>query len=123
MTPPNAILEPGHPKPARRPRSFPHRLLFALALSLGLITGSLSLGIMGYHLIAKLNWVDSLLNASMILAGMGPVNTLDTDAAKIFASAYALFSGLVLVSATGIILTPMFHRVLHRFHLEQKESR
>ena len=78
---------------------------------------------MGYHLIAKLNWVDSLLNASMILAGMGPVNTLDTDAAKIFASAYALFSGLVLVSATGIILTPMFHRVLHRFHLEQKESR
>jgi len=61
------------------------------------------------------------LNASMILAGMGPVNPLTSDAAKIFASAYALLSGLVFIGATGILLTPIFHRVLHHFHLEEKE--
>lgn len=123
MTPPNSILEPGLKKPARRARSFPHRFLFALSLSSGLIGLALGVGILGYHLIAELDWVDSLLNASMILAGMGPVNPLNTDAAKLFASIYALISGLVFIGATGILLTPIFHRVLHHFHLEEKESK
>ena len=70
---------------------------------------------------AGFGWVDSLLNASMILAGMGPVGVLNSDTAKVFASAYALFSGLVFITATGIVLSPIFHRVLHRFHIEEKD--
>lgn len=95
----------------------------ALALSGGLIAVSLGLGVLGYHFIAGFNLVDAILNAAMILTGMGPVGTLTTDAAKLFASAYALFSGLVFITATGILLTPIFHRVLHKFHLEEKDLR
>lgn len=84
---------------------------------------SLLLGILGYHFIAGFGWIDSLLEASMILSGMGPVKNLNTAGAKVFASCYALFSGVVFISATGILLAPMFHRVLHRFHLEQKDLR
>jgi hypothetical protein len=95
--------------------------LRALGLSACLVGGSLALGIVGYHLIAGFNWVDSLLNAAMILTGMGPVGTLNSDTAKVFASAYALFSGLVFITATGILLAPIFHRVLHKFHLEERD--
>ncbi len=124
MTPnPNPLIEPSVKTPAHRRRTFAHRFLLALGLSGGLIGFSLGLGILGYHFIAGFNSVDSILNASMILAGMGPVGTLNTDAAKLFASAYALFSGLVLISAAGILLTPIFHRVLHRFHLEERDLR
>ena len=108
------------PRPPKR-RPFYHRFLLALALAGGLIGFSLSLGILGYHFIAGLRWVDSLLDASMILSGMGPVSPLTSDAAKVFASAYALFSGVVFISATGILLSPVFHRVLHRFHIEEKD--
>lgn len=108
---------------SHRPRTFYHRLLRALGLAAGVIGFSLCLGILGYHFIAGFNWVDSLLNASMILAGMGPVGTLSSDAAKLFASAYALFSGVVFITATGILLAPMFHQVLHRFHIEVRDSR
>ncbi len=107
--------------PRRRP--FHHRFLLALGWSAGLIGVSLGLGLLGYHFIAGFNWVDSLLNAAMILTGMGPVGTLNSDAAKVFASAYALFSGLIFISATGILLAPIFHRVLHRFHVEEREGR
>lgn len=89
----------------------------------GLIVVSLCIGILGYHFIAGFGWVDSLLNAAMILTGMGPVGTLNSDAAKIFASGYALFSGVAFITATGILLSPMFHRVLHRFHIEEKDLR
>ena len=78
------------------------------------------IGIFGYHGFAGFNWVDSLLNATMILTGMGPVGALPSDTAKLFASAYALFSGLVFITATGILLAPIFHRVLHRFHIEER---
>jgi cytochrome c biogenesis protein CcdA len=107
--------------PRRRP--FFHRFLLALGLSAMLIGLSLGLGILGYHFVAGFNWVDSLLNASMILSGMGPVNPLNSDAAKVFASAYALFSGLIFIAATGILIAPIFHRVLHRFHIEERDSR
>ena len=92
-----------------------------MILAFGLIGFALALGILGDRYIAGFTWVDSLLNASMILSGMGPVGTLDSNAAKVFASAYALFSGLVFIGATGILLTPVFHRVLHRFHIEEKD--
>ena len=110
------------PQPQRR-RLFYHRFLRALGLSGALIAFSLSLGVLGYHFIAGFNWVDSLLNGAMILTGMGPVGSLNSDAAKLFASAYALFSGLVFITATGILLTPIFHRVLHRFHVEERDMR
>ena len=94
-------------------------MLGAVGLSLGLVVPALCIGIAGYHWIDRLSWIDSLLEASMILGGMGPVNPLSSDAAKIFASGYALFSGLVLVGVMGIILTPIAHRVLHKFHVEE----
>ena len=72
----------------------------------------------GYHWLDDLNWVDSLLEASMILGGMGPVNPIKTTSAKLFASAYALFSGLVFIGIMGIVLTPIAHRLLHKFHVE-----
>jgi len=109
--------------PLSHRRLFYHHLLLALGLSSGVIGVALALGILGYHFIAGFRWVDSLLNASMILAGMGPVGELPSDGAKVFASAYALFSGLVFIGATGILLTPVFHRVLHRFHIEEKDLR
>ena len=111
---------PPKPQPPKR-RPFYHRFLFALALAVGMLGCSLSIGILGYHFIAGLRWVDSLLDAAMILSGMGPVSPLTSDAAKVFASAYALFSGVVFISATGILLSPVFHRVLHRFHIEEKD--
>ncbi len=117
-------LEKTAARPSARPgRPFYHRFLIALGLASALIAISLGLGILGYHFFAGLGWVDALLNASMILTGMGPVNTLNTDGAKLFASAYALFSGVVFITATGILLSPMFHRVLRKFHLEQGDGR
>ncbi len=101
-------------------RRFYHRFLRAVLLAAGLIGVSLTIGLLGYHYVAGYRWIDALLNSAMILSGMGPVGELRSDAAKLFAAGYALFSGLVLVTATGIILSPMFHRVLHRFHIEQK---
>jgi hypothetical protein len=77
-------------------------------------------GILGYHYIAGLNWIDSLLNASMILGGMGPVNPLSTNAAKIFASVYALFSGLAFIGIVSVLLAPFVHRMLHRIHAEEQ---
>lgn len=113
---------PTRPHPPQR-RPFYHRLLLALALAAGLIGCSLGLGVLGYHFIGGLKWVDALLDASMILSGMGPVSPLSSDAAKVFASAYALFSGLILIGTTGIVLSPVFHRVLHRFHFEERDPK
>ena len=118
---PNPVV-PSKTLPQRR-RSFYRRFALALGLSAAPIGVSLGLGILGYHYVARFNWIDSLLNAAMILTGMGPVGALNSDAAKLFASAYALFSGMIFITATGILLTPIFHRVLHRFHVEEKDLR
>ncbi len=88
-------------------------------LSALIIGGALLLGILGYHFLGHLPWIDALLEASMILGGMGPVAPLYNDATKLFASFYALFSGLVVLSAMGIMLAPALHRMLH-LHLQQK---
>ena len=95
-----------------------HRLMLHGAYGLVLLAVSLGIGIAGYHWLARFSWVDSLLNASMLLGGMGPVGDLPNDAAKIFASAYALYSGVVFLVLAGLLLAPVFHRVLHRFHAE-----
>ena len=88
---------------------------------MALIAVALMIGIVGYHYIAGFNWIDSLLEASMILGGMGPVRELTNDTAKIFASIYALFSGLILIALMGIILSPVIHRVMHKFHVDEKD--
>src|SRR5260370_30703952 len=93
---------------------FIKRLIGSLAIALGLIAVALMIGITGYHSLAGFNWVDSLLEASMILGGMGPVNQLPNDRAKIFASAYALFGGLIFIAVMGLVLSPVLHRILPR---------
>jgi hypothetical protein len=87
--------------------------LFAIGVALGI-------GVLGYHFLGELGWIDSLLNASMILGGMGPVDPLHSTVAKVFASCYALFSGLAFIGITGLLLAPFAHRLLHRFHIETK---
>ena len=91
-------------------------------LVFGLATVALAVGIAGYHWIASLPWIDSLLNAAMILTGMGPVDPMKTTGAKLFASFYALFSGIVFLTSAGVLFAPIFHRFLHRFHLDEDES-
>jgi hypothetical protein len=88
-----------------------------------LIGGSLAIGMLGYHAFGQLGWVDSLLNAAMILTGMGPVDRMPSDAGKLFASAYALFSGVMFLTSVGVLMAPAIHRVLHRFHLQADEDR
>lgn len=87
-----------------------------------MVFGALGIGVLGYHGTEGLPWLDALVNASMILGGMGPVNELHTNAGKLFASAYALFSGLVFVVAMGVLFVPVFHRFLHRFHIGTDEE-
>jgi hypothetical protein len=91
-----------------------------LLLALFLIAIALGMGVVGYHSIGGLSWIDSLLNASMILGGMRPVDPLHSTAAKLFASFYALFSGLAFVGIASLMLAPFAHRLLHRFHIEGK---
>jgi hypothetical protein len=97
---------------------FAKRVARHFLLALFIIAVALGIGIVGYHSLAELNWIDSLLNASMILGGMGPVDPLHSSAAKIFASFYALFSGLVFIGIASLIIAPFAHRLLHRFHLD-----
>ncbi|MFA6147958.1 MAG: hypothetical protein WC899_07105 [bacterium] len=82
------------------------------------VLAALFLGVSGYHWIEGLPWVDSILNAAMILGGMGPVAELHTTAGKLFAAAYALFSGLMFIVVAGLLFAPVIHRFLHKFHLE-----
>jgi len=104
------------------PRSvFIKRVIAALVAALGLIAVALVIGIAGYHYTAGFNWIDSLLEASMILGGMGPANQLPNDGAKIFASIYALFSGLIFIGVMGIVLAPVLHRIMHKFHVDEKD--
>ena len=87
-----------------------------------LIAFALGIGVAGYHWIAGFSLIDSLLNASMILAGMGEVDALHGRAAKLFASAYALFSGIVFITVAGLLFAPLFHRILHLFHVEKSDK-
>ena len=91
-------------------------MLRALRLALAVVGGALLIGVVGYHVLGPLPWLDSLLEASMILSGMGSIAPMSNDAVKLFASVYALFSGFVAVSSAAIILSPWLHRVLHHLH-------
>jgi hypothetical protein len=87
------------------------------ALASGIMAASLGLGMAGYHGFEGLPWVDAFVNAAMLLSGMGPVSPLQTNAGKVFAGCYALFSGLAFITAIGVVFAPIFHRFLHKFHL------
>lgn len=104
------------------PRAFLARQLRTLGLSAVLIAGSLAIGMLGYHWTQHLGWVDAFLNASMILTGMGPVTPMTTNAGKIFAGLYALFSGVTFLGVVGVLFAPLYHRFLHRFHIELEEG-
>jgi len=101
--------------------TFAWRLLASLGITSCMILFALSIGIGGYHWIARFGWIDALLEASMILAGMGPVNPLPSNSAKVFAAGYALFSGLIFIAVMGILLTPVLHRLMHEFHIDEKD--
>jgi hypothetical protein len=104
------------PMPTRQ--EFVRHMSRSILASSALIAISLGVGVLGYHVTARLDWVDALLNASMILTGMGPVSPLTTTGAKLFASAYALFSGVIFIASAGVAVGPVAHRFLHRFHVE-----
>ena len=106
-----------HTKPLLPFRKFLIRILRFFGFALMLIGFSLGIGVLGYHFLNDLPWLDALLNASMILTGMGPVDSMKTDAAKWFASFYAIYSGVAFLSTVAVFLTPMVHRFLHKFRL------
>jgi hypothetical protein len=99
-------------------REFIRRLGWSVAAGGVLIAFSLSLGILGYHFLNGLPWLDAFLDAAMILSGMGPVSPLHSSAAKLFAGCYAIYCGIALIASIGVILAPVIHRALHKFHLE-----
>lgn len=111
-----------HREPLLTRRAYLRRLARSMTAFSVLIAISLGIGIVGYHTLGHLGWVDATLNASMILTGMGPVTQLPSAGAKLFASAYALFSAVVFLVACGVGLAPVMHRFLHRFHLDMDEG-
>jgi hypothetical protein len=102
--------------------AFYRRLALSFAFSSVVVFGTLFMGVCGYHYFENLPWIDALVNASMLLGGMGPVDPVHTVGGKLFASFYALFCGLVLIAAVGILFAPIAHRFLHRFHLEMEDE-
>ena|SRR5437763_13493364 len=104
------------------PVQFARRVIRHFGYSVLATAIALGAGVVGYHVLAGLGWIDALLNASMILGGMGPVDQLKTDGAKIFASLYALFCGLVFIGVLGLLLAPFIHRVMHRLHMDYEED-
>lgn len=110
-----------HKEPLLPRQEFVRRVLRYAAGALLLVAVSWLIGTLGYRGFENLGWIDAMLNAAMILGGMGPVSELHTTAGKLFASFYALFSGIVFLVAVGVLLAPILHRLFHRFHLENSQ--
>lgn len=108
-------------KPVIPPKAFIHRLFGQLYLTLALIAISLCAGVIGYRYFESLSWVDAFLNTSMLLGGMGEVTELKTTGGKLFASFFSLYSGLFMIICGGLLLAPVFHRILHHFHAEGED--
>ena len=94
------------------------RVAYHAGIGILIILICLGLGMLGYHYFEGMPWIDAFANAAMILSGMGPFGPLQTYSGKLFAGLYALFSGLAFITTAGIILAPVAHRLLHKFHLE-----
>jgi hypothetical protein len=101
---------------------FLRRLLKSLLVTLAIVTLSLGIGTLGYHFFGNVSWLDAMLNAAMILTGMGPVDRMESPAGKMFATFYALFSGIVFLTLVAVLAAPIYHRFLHHFHLEEETS-
>ena len=104
------------PLPRRR---FARRVIFHFALAMGMLLGSLALGMAGYMYFEHLAWRDAFVNAAMLLGGMGPVDMPKTDGGKLFAGLYALYAGLLILVTVGVVLAPVLHRLLHRYHWDE----
>ena len=104
-----------------RPK-FYHRLARSAGLGLTVVGSSLLIGMAGYHVFEHLGWIDSFVNASMILSGMGPLGELKSSGGKIFAGCYALFSGVAFLTSFALVFAPVFHRFIHKFHLESDKD-
>lgn len=113
------MFEPRHEPPISQ-RRFIHRLALHVGISLGILLFSLLIGMAGYAHFEQLAWRDAFLNAAMLLGGMGPVNAPQTDGGKLFAGFYALYAGLVFIVMIGVMLTPVLHRLMHKFHWEAR---
>ena len=112
-----------HRKQPLLPRdAFIGRIYRHAAVAVGIVVFSLAVGMIGYHFLEDLSWIDALVNSAMLLGGMGPVNPLHTVAGKLFASFYALYSGLIFLIVAGVLFVPIFHRFLHRFHIGLEED-
>ena len=109
-------------KPLLPRRKFYQRMARSAGVVAGIVVFSLFLGSAGYHYLDELPWIDALLNASMILAGMGPVDPVKSTAAKLFATFYALYSGIAFLTMVAILMAPLLHRFLHQFHLEDQNE-
>jgi len=109
-------------KPLIPKKKYYRRLLNNTLLAFTIILGSLGIGVSGYMTFAHFSFVDALLNASMLLGGMGPVDTLTNDASKYFASVYSLFCGITFLTTVAVLLAPVLHRIMHRFHIETEEE-
>jgi hypothetical protein len=105
-------------KPLLSRDKFYHRLARSIGLGLTVVGCSLLIGMLGYHVFEHLGWIDAFANAAMILSGMGPLGELKTSGGKIFAGCYALFSGVAFLTSFGLVFAPVFHRFIHKFHLE-----
>jgi hypothetical protein len=103
-------------------KQFLKRMFVSSLIGISLISLSLYVGMAGYHFLEGLSWLDSLLNASMILSGMGPLHNPITDGGKLFASFYALFSGICFIVIVGVMFAPLYHRFLHKFHLDMEDE-
>jgi hypothetical protein len=111
-----------HKRPLLPKRDFYRRQARYTCLSLSILAVSLGLGTAGYHGFGSLSWTDAFLNASMILTGMGPVDRMDTEAGKLFASFYALYSGIAFLTMAGVLFAPIYHRFLHKMHLDMNNG-
>ncbi len=116
-------MEMQHPQLPHRPWHLAGHMVSRAFTLLPLAAGTLLLGMAIYHWVEGLSWTDAFLNASMLLGGMGPVDQLHTTAGKWLAGFYALFSGMVFLVVAGVMLAPVVHHVLHRFHMEISEDR
>ncbi len=108
-------------KPLQSNRTYHKRIVKSVLFSFALLGISLGIGMLGYHYLCNFTWIDALLNASMILTGMGPVTSISSVAGKLFASFYALFSGIAFLTIFAVFFSPIFHKFLHRFHLDLEE--
>ena len=114
-------FEPRH-EPLLPIHAFFVRLIHSGVIAATVVIVALALGTAGFHLTERLPWLDAALNASMLLSGMGPLDHPQTVSGKVFAAAYALFSGIVFLTVAALLFAPVFHRLIHHFHLELDDS-